>query len=60
MLAPEPHFRKEFHGAERIIEKEIEEAFEKEFRSPAPEDASLKEASLNDASLRAFKRTGPH
>ena len=55
MLAPKPlGVEKCFHGAERIIEKEIEKEFEKEFRSPALEDASLKEASLNDASLRAF------
>ena len=55
MLAPKPlGVEKCFHGAERIIEKEIEKEFEKEFRSPALEDASLKEASLNDASLYAF------
>ena len=34
--------------------KKIEKEFDKEFRSPALEDASLKEALLNDASLRAF------
>ena len=45
MLAPKPlGVEKCFHGAERIIEKEIEKEFEKEFRSPALEDASLKEA----------------
>ena len=51
LLAPKPlGVEKCFHGAERIIEKEIE----KEFRSPVLEDASLSEASLNEASLRAF------
>ena len=42
------------HGAEWIIEKEIENEFEKEFRSLVHEDASLNEASLNEASPRAF------
>ena len=41
--------RSDAHGAERIIEKEIEKEFEKEFRSHVLEDASL-----NEASLRAF------
>ena len=47
-------FRKEFHGAERIIEKEFEKEFEKECRSPKLEDAALKKAPLTDASLRAW------
>ena len=41
-------------GAERIIEKDFEIEFEKEFRNPAVEDTSLNDASLNEASLRAF------
>ena len=57
-LAPKPpdveKSPKMLAGAERIIEKDFEIEFEKEFRNPAVEDTSLNDASLNEASLRAF------